>query len=156
MDKVKISKLDISGVNNPLLQIMGTFQGHGYSLEFLVDGKKVKPKEEMINELLFFEYKILLNKDSQKVKIYIVHNDEKELLCQKKTSTFKRKVHKLVGIIHFQGLKVKAKLNRSGKNNNYYYPNVQKDYLKWVMEQPNPDCSEKLKYNPYVRDEVIK
>ena len=52
MDKVKISKLDISGVNNPLLQIMGTFQGHGYSLEFLVDGKKVKPKEEMINELI--------------------------------------------------------------------------------------------------------
>lgn len=148
MDKVKISKLDISGVNNPLLQIMGTFQGHGYSLEFLVDGKKVKPKEEMINELLFFEYKILLNKDSQKVKIYLVHNDEKELLCQKKTSTFKRKVHKLVGIIHFQGLKIKAKLNRSGKNNDYYYPNVQKDYLKWVMEQPNPDCSAKLKYNP--------
>ena len=111
MDKVKISKLDISGVNNPLLQIMGTFQGHGYSLEFLVDGKKVKPKEEMINELLFFEYKILLNKDSQKVKIYLVHNDEKELLCQKKTSTFKRKVHKLVGIIHFQGLKDKEKID---------------------------------------------
>ena len=50
MDKVKISKLDISGVNNPLLQIMGTFQGHGYSLEFLVDGKKVKPKEEIIDK----------------------------------------------------------------------------------------------------------
>ena len=41
--RIEFQKVSITGVNNPLLQMRGTFKQNDMKLEFVVKGKKVSP-----------------------------------------------------------------------------------------------------------------
>ena len=148
--RIEFQKVSITGVNNPLLQMRGTFKQNDMKLEFVVDGKKFSPTEERINELLFFEYSVLLLRDVREILVYLVSRDGKELILRKKTSPFKRSLTKIWGIIHFRFERLLDKCFKKRKNRNYYDPMKQKDYLAWISEQPSPDCSQVLTYTPLV------
>ena len=147
---VEIKKLTVSGVNNPMLEIIGIFKNNGLKLNFVVDGNLIKPRVAMINELLYFNYKVLLPYNARKIEIFLIHNKEKELLVKLSTSKFKRIINKILGMFKFKLLQIKVKFKKISKNHNYYYPYLKEDYLKWILEQPDPDCKAKFKYNPLI------
>ena len=69
-EKINIKKIEISGVNNPLLCISGYFNKYDSKLEFIIDNNRVEPIEEEINEMLFFEYKLKFVANSKNIEIY--------------------------------------------------------------------------------------
>ena len=148
--KISVKKIDISGVNNPLLWINGYFNNSDTKLEFYIDGKEVKPDEEIINDLLFFEYKVKFDVNSKSIEIYYYEDNKKKLMCKIKTSPLKRKINKLLGIIKYKtsGILKKSKVFKMPKD--YYDPYDVIDYNKWLKKQPTPDYNIKFKTNPLI------
>ena len=147
---LKVKKIDISGVNNPIIWIHGNFNKPNSKLEFIIDGVKVKPSEKIINELLFFEYKVLFEANAKKIEIYYVRKKDKILIYKRKTSSFKRKIHKLFGIINFKLLTTMKKIKIFKMPKDYYEPYDVNDYNKWLKEQPMPNYKVKFKKNPLI------
>ena len=74
-----IKKALIGGVNNPVLTVEGVFDNTSSKLAFFADGKKITNVEFVSDELLNYEYRVLLPKDSKTIEIFLVHHKEKEL-----------------------------------------------------------------------------
>lgn len=147
---IKIKKIDISGVNNPVLFITGYYCIPNSKLEFYIDDLKVKENDYITNELLFFEYHVLFNNSAHNIEIYLIENKQKKLVFKTKTSKNKRKVHKLLGIAKYQTKLFLEKLRLIKKSKNYYDPFDASDYNKWLKEQPMPDYNIKLYKKPLI------
>lgn len=147
---LKIKKFEISGVNNPIIWISGIFNKPNSKLEFIIDGKKEKIDKKVMNELLFFEYKVLFNADAKKIEIYYVRKNDRILIYKGKTSSLKRKFNKLGGIIKFQFNNILRKIKIIKLPKNYYDPYDMVDYNKWLKEQPMPNYKINFKNNPLI------
>ena len=150
MKKNILKKIEISGVNNPLLIINGIYNSPNSYIEVEIDNVKISANSKKDNELLFFEYEYTFDKNASDIKIYLVHNKEKQLLVKKKTSITKRKISKIFGMIRFQFIKILVKFNVKKEKNNYYDPYNIDDYNEWITRQPMNLCEEKFLYNPLI------
>lgn len=148
-EKINIKKIEISGVNNPLLWISGYFNKYDSKLEFIIDNNRVEPIEEEINEMLFFEYKLKFDANSKNIEIYCINGNEKEVIYKTKTSTFKRKINKLNGIIKYKIGNVLRKIKLNNIKKDYYDPFNNKEYNIWLNSLPKPDY-DSFEYNPLI------
>ena len=175
IDCINVKNAQVSGIKNPTFHMYGNCNLDEYDLEVYVDGikRKVVLKKEVVTKS--YELFLDLNKKDKDIEVYLVSQDEKILICQRKNNLMKRiksKIRSKCANVEFHNGKYliiailkeikHAKLRISIKSiKRRYYSELnsepfynflnQKDYLKWLEEFPEQFIQEnEFQYSPLI------
>ena len=90
LDYINVRDAQVHGLVNPTFIMYGNCSLKDYSFEVTVDGKKREAR--FLPDLASDNYELTLSlsKDDSKVKVYLIHDDQKELVCVRKNTLMKR------------------------------------------------------------------
>ena len=90
LDYINIREAHVHGIVNPTFIMRGNCDLQKYSLEIVVDGKERKAKflPDLVSDN--YELSLSLNKSDSKIKVYLLHDNQKELICVRKNNLLKR------------------------------------------------------------------
>lgn len=90
LDYINIREAHVHGIVNPTFIMRGNCDLQKYSLEVVVDGKERKAKflPDLVSDN--YELSLSLNKSDSKIKVYLLHDNQKELICVRKNNLLKR------------------------------------------------------------------
>ena len=90
IDCINVKNAQVSGIKNPTFHMYGNCNLDEYDLEVYVDGIKIKVvlKKEVVTKS--YELFLDLNKKDKDIEVYLVSQDEKILICQRKNNLMKR------------------------------------------------------------------
>ena len=90
LDYINVRDAQVHGLVNPTFIMYGNCSLKDYSFEVTVDGKKREAR--FLPDLASDNYELTLSlsKDDSKVKVYLIHDDQKELVCVRKNTLIKR------------------------------------------------------------------
>ena len=118
LDYINIREAHVHGIVNPTFIMRGTCDLQKYSLEIGVDGKERKAKflPDLVSDN--YELSLSLNKSDSKIKVYLLHDNQKELICVRKNNLLKRIKSKIRTF--FQLILVKANSSKNKVKVNTY------------------------------------
>lgn len=175
IDCINVKYAQVSGIVNPTFHMYGNCDLDDYDIEIYVDGikKKVAIKKDFVTKN--YEVFLRLNKKDRKIEAYLVSQEKKLLICQRKNNLMKRiksKMRSKLINIHFHNVKCfiiaflkeikhsKLKISIGSIKRRYHLElNIepfynflnQKEYLKWLEEFPEEFIQdEKFEYNPLI------
>ena len=84
LDYINVRDAQVHGLVNPTFIMYGNCTLKDYSFEVTVDGKvkDVRFLPDLASDN--YELTLSLSKDDSKIKVYLVHDGKKELVCKKK------------------------------------------------------------------------
>lgn len=90
LDYINVRDAQVHGLVNPTFIMYGNCSLKDYSFEVTVDGKKREAR--FLPDLASDNYELTLSlsKDDSKVKVYLIRDDQKELVCVRKNTLMKR------------------------------------------------------------------
>ena len=150
--KLKIKQID--GIKNPLLSLIGKVKKEDYDFEVEADGEKIPFAIKKDDEK--FTLTSVLTKQQKKIKVYLLTDDEKYLIFNKRNSIFTRIHSKIIRItkiffnkIHLIFHMFKKAINFFWKEYHFLVPPKMlvkyfKDFLKRVKTG-----GESLFYDPF-------
>lgn len=172
VDCINVKYAQVSGIVNPTFHMYGNCDLDNYSIEIDVDGKQkeITIKKDFVTKN--YEIILKLSKKEKQIDAFLVTQDKKVLICQRKNNLMKRvksKIRSKLMNIHFKHLIVavlkeikhsKLKISIKGikrryrleiSDNPFYNFLNQKEYLKWLEEFPEKFIQEKkFVYNPLI------
>ena len=118
LDYINIREAHVHGIVNPTFIMRGNCDLQKYSLEVVVDGKERKAKflPDLVSDN--YELSLSLNKSDSKIKVYLLHDNQKELICVRKNNLLKRIKSKIRTF--FQLILVKANSSKNKVKENTY------------------------------------
>lgn len=112
LDYINVRDAQVHGLVNPTFIMYGNCSLKDYSFEVTVDGKKREAR--FLPDLASDNYELTLSlsKDDSKVKVYLIHDDQKELVCVRKNTLMKRIKSKIRTLLQKTVRKIKETNNK--------------------------------------------
>ena len=112
LDYINVRDAQVHGLVNPTFIMRGNCSLKDYSLEVEVDGK-IK-EAHFLPDLASDNYELTLslNKDDSVVKVYLLHDEKRELICTRKNTFFKRVKSKIRTLLQKSVRKTKETNNK--------------------------------------------
>ena len=150
--KLKIKQID--GIKNPLLSLIGKVKKEDYDFEVEADGEKIPFDIKKDDEK--FTLTSVLTKQQKKIKVYLLTDDEKYLIFNKRNSIFTRIHSKITRIIKMFFNKIHLIFHMFKKAINFFWkeyhflvpPKMLVKYFKDFLKRVKTG-GESLFYDPF-------
>ena len=87
---IGLNKKSVVGINNPILKLTGIIRDNDLKFIVLADGKDIYYALNIVNKEGYFELSASFNNSVKVVKVYILKDNKKYLVCEIKNNVFTR------------------------------------------------------------------